>query len=95
MVIIVTKQILKRKKRMRKLSEITEASRFGELVSEEEMRAKTSWETIRRAQDKAPDEWLGPDNIPGNPEIKKRAELACKLIEKSREYAKSKENRKL
>ena len=43
------------------------------------MRADFAWGTIERmfaAIKKPPDEWLGPENIPGNPEQVKRLEWA-------------------
>lgn len=50
------------------------------------MRAKFSEGTIERmfkAGKKPPDEWLGPNNIPGSPEQIRRLDLAKKIFEKA------------
>lgn len=103
---------------MRSLSEIQEASRFGEPVTEQELRyaleacrcllvmlhgdlayfaaddsmtmpkvrskSNHHWEMIKRAHEESPEKWLGPDSLPGNPELKTRANIAAKIIEKAR-----------
>jgi hypothetical protein len=102
---------------VRTLSEIQEASRFGEPVTEQELRyaleacrcllvmlhndlahfaaddsmtmpkvkskSNHHWEMIKRAHGGSPEKWLGPDNLPGNPDLKKRAEIAAKIMERA------------
>jgi hypothetical protein len=45
--------------------------------------AKGTLERMFAARKKAPDEWLGPGNIPGNPEHDRRLVTAKKLYEKA------------
>lgn len=49
------------------------------------MKAEFAWGTVERmfsAQKMTPEQWLGPANIPGSPEQKKRLAWGKKLYEK-------------
>jgi len=67
-----------------------ELKRLIEVVRNErptaKMRAEFAWKTIENmftAIKKPPDEWLGPANIPGNPEQVKRLEWAKNIARKA------------
>ena len=51
------------------------------------LRAKSgyteSWNRFKRALDKSPQEWVGPNNDPANPEYQKMRALAFKVAEKA------------
>jgi hypothetical protein len=45
--------------------------------------AKAALERILQARKKDPVEWLGPDNVPGNPEYAQRYKTAKRILEKA------------
>jgi hypothetical protein len=67
------------------LMELIEAIREDKPTSFIKMKAEFAFGTIERmfnASKKPPDEWLGPDNIPGSKGYKKRLAFGKKLIDK-------------
>ncbi len=65
---------------------LIEAIRGDKPISMLKMIAEFEWGTHERmfnAAKKPPTEWLGPQNIPGSPEQKKRLQWAKKVFEKA------------
>jgi len=68
------------------LEKLIEAIRSDEPPQMLKMKAEFAWGTIERmfaAQKKSPAEWLGPNNIPGSPEQRRRLAWAKKVFEKA------------
>lgn len=67
------------------LMELIKAIREDKPNSYVKMKAEFAWGTLERmfnASKKPPDEWLGPDNIPGSKGYKQRLTFGKKLIDK-------------
>ena len=68
------------------LIDLIELIREGKPEKLLKMKAEFAWGTVERmfeAQKKTPQEWLGPDNIPGSPAQRQRLAWAKKVYEKA------------
>lgn len=67
------------------LIDLIQLIREGQSESLLKMKAELAWGTVDRmfsAQKKQPREWLGPNNIPGSPEQRRRLEWSKRLYKK-------------